>query len=235
MPFGILQNGALVAELGEGDIAIGWGLDDHGRAWVAFHIIEERDDPGVDLLPDRAGQMVFGVIARKPSDFDVVETMVAAARARLASGAASKSAARPIPMVLHCPDCGEQHVDAPDPAIGWDNPPHKTHLCLECGALWRPADVPTEGVKELRRAPKAGDGGADRTRNTMSVHGPSRCPRSCIECSDGEHHFSEGGICDENVSPHHPAAQEGRVAWVRCKHCPAWIDYDDYAEAMGEP
>jgi hypothetical protein len=50
----------------------------------------------------------------------------------------------PIPMILHCPVCGWQHVDAPGP--GWDNPPHRSHLCQRCRTVWRPADVPTVGV-----------------------------------------------------------------------------------------
>lgn len=57
----------------------------------------------------------------------------------------------PIPMVLHCPACGTQHIDAPEPAKGWDNPPHKSHLCHGCGAIWRPAGVPTAGVASLDR------------------------------------------------------------------------------------
>jgi hypothetical protein len=52
--------------------------------------------------------------------------------------------AEPIPMVLHCPKCGKQHID--EPSEGWDNPPHKSHLCHGCGCIWRPADVPTTGV-----------------------------------------------------------------------------------------
>lgn len=55
----------------------------------------------------------------------------------------------PIPMVLHCPACGVQHIDGPDPAIGWTDPPHKSHLCLSCGIVWRPAAVPTTGVRSV--------------------------------------------------------------------------------------
>jgi hypothetical protein len=55
----------------------------------------------------------------------------------------------PIPMVLHCPTCGHQHVDAPEPEKGWTNPPHKSHLCAECREIWRPADVPTVGVASV--------------------------------------------------------------------------------------
>jgi hypothetical protein len=52
----------------------------------------------------------------------------------------------PIDMVLFCPRCGSQHLDKPDPAKGWTNPPHRSHLCAACGLVWRPADVPTNGV-----------------------------------------------------------------------------------------
>lgn len=82
----------------------------------------------------------------------------------------------PIDMVLHCPKCNTQHIDMPncwadekapceaptsetDPEYArerdamlkayeaeWTNPPHRSHLCLKCGHVWRPADVPTNGV-----------------------------------------------------------------------------------------
>lgn len=75
----------------------------------------------------------------------------------------------PVDMVLHCPRCCLQHIDAPDIpdtepcpccdgrsagcpecAARWTNPPHRTHLCQGCGWKWRPADVPTNGVRELK-------------------------------------------------------------------------------------
>lgn len=85
----------------------------------------------------------------------------------------------PIKMILHCPACGKQHIDEPEPEevvcnpIGvieawtnpphrshgawnmaavkgvWTNPPHRSHLCNGCGHIWRPADVPTTGVREI--------------------------------------------------------------------------------------
>lgn len=51
-----------------------------------------------------------------------------------------------INAILPCPRCGLLHVDGPEPDTGWTNPPHKSHLCHGCGTLWRPADVPTNGV-----------------------------------------------------------------------------------------
>lgn len=55
----------------------------------------------------------------------------------------------PINMVLHCPSCGRQHLDMPNEVIGWTNPPHRSHLCEKCGYVWRPADVPTNGVASV--------------------------------------------------------------------------------------
>jgi hypothetical protein len=55
-----------------------------------------------------------------------------------------------IDMILPCPKCGLQHVDAPEPENGWDNPPHKSHLCHGCGTIFRPADVPTNGVAQIK-------------------------------------------------------------------------------------
>jgi hypothetical protein len=78
----------------------------------------------------------------------------------------------PIDMVLYCPTCGMQHIDAPtncDMGVGceevgicyaeahgepdrcsrWTNPPHRSHLCHGCGHIWRPYDIPTNGVKSI--------------------------------------------------------------------------------------
>lgn len=72
---------------------------------------------------------------------------------------------QPIPMVLLCPTCGAQHIDRPDtpedgadwnaPEIAWTNPPHRSHLCHECGCIWRPADVATTGVAATETIGKA--------------------------------------------------------------------------------
>lgn len=54
----------------------------------------------------------------------------------------------PVPVLLFCPNCKAQHIDAPEPEKGWTNPPHKSHLCHYCKTIWRPADVATTGVEK---------------------------------------------------------------------------------------
>jgi hypothetical protein len=53
----------------------------------------------------------------------------------------------PIPMLLFCPMCNTRHIDDGDFATK----PHHTHACqnMECGMVWRPAIVPTVGVRWL--------------------------------------------------------------------------------------
>lgn len=61
----------------------------------------------------------------------------------------------PVNMVLHCPRCGLQHIDAPEDTdsfrdlmfkhagvveahpMPWTNPPHKSHLCSRCKFIWQ--------------------------------------------------------------------------------------------------
>lgn len=68
-------------------------------------------------------------------------------------------AADPVPMLLFCPACGLQHIDAPEPARegekAWNNPPHRSHKCHACAAVWRPADVPTVGVARIQTSGQA--------------------------------------------------------------------------------
>lgn len=50
-----------------------------------------------------------------------------------------------IPMRLNCPECRELHIDEGEFA----KKPHHTHACQACGHVWRPAIVPTTGVRFL--------------------------------------------------------------------------------------
>lgn len=106
-----------------------------------------------------------------PSDYaslaQAVKVFLAAWNRRIPAPAAG-----PIPMILHCPKCGLQHIDQPEPphtehivqggeifevdvSSAWTNPPHRSHLCHGCGRIWRPADVPTEGVAAIQTRGKA--------------------------------------------------------------------------------
>ena len=51
----------------------------------------------------------------------------------------------PIPMRLHCPACQALHIDEGEFATRL----HHTHACQHCGNVWRPAVVPTVGVRFL--------------------------------------------------------------------------------------
>jgi hypothetical protein len=50
-----------------------------------------------------------------------------------------------IPMILHCPMCHTQHLDEG----AFATKVHAVHACQECGLAWRPAIVPTVGVRFL--------------------------------------------------------------------------------------
>lgn len=73
---------------------------------------------------------------------EVVDELLAGGDASMLETATAPS---PIPMVLACPMCHVWHIDKDE----WATRPHKTHLCSRCGALFRPANVPTVGVVAL--------------------------------------------------------------------------------------
>lgn len=101
---------------------------------------------------------------------------------------ARKKLAAPIDMILHCPACGAQHIDAPmtdaqycerlhesswwelggDKPARWTNPPHRSHLCAACGHTWRPADVATNGVATIK------------TRGKADIAPPTMLPRAYL-------------------------------------------------------
>jgi len=70
------------------------------------------------------------------------------------------SDAAPITMRIPCPACGELHIDEGEFATK----PHHTHSCQHCGLTWRPAVVPTVGVRFLpgfKNAPTAAPADAE--------------------------------------------------------------------------
>lgn len=60
----------------------------------------------------------------------------------------------PLPIVVHCPKCGVQHIDVDDDTGKWASSRiHRRHLCKivdgGCGNVWEPFDYPTVGVAEI--------------------------------------------------------------------------------------
>lgn len=157
-------------------------VNDRTIKWIgAFEV--QYDGPAVSM--GRHYPKVSHEQFRKWADRDVTDELPPdsyadwpPARAALSSPAACPVEA-PIPMVLHCPKCGKQHIDAPaehddlkqytNPATPWTNPPHRSHLCHGCGHVWRPADVPTTGVAAVQTkgkadSPIASPGGVEQMR-----------------------------------------------------------------------
>jgi predicted RNA-binding Zn-ribbon protein involved in translation (DUF1610 family) len=50
-----------------------------------------------------------------------------------------------IPMLLWCPECHHRHIDTGE----FVTKLHHTHACQNCGMVWRPAIVATQGVQFL--------------------------------------------------------------------------------------
>ena len=106
---------------------------------------------------------------------------------RAALSAAQDAPAEPIDMVLYCPNCGMQHIDGPEVTLDkciysdpdWDNPPHRSHKCDGCGHIWRPADVPTNGVAEVKTKGKADSPIAARTSQPTPT--PAQDAQRCID------------------------------------------------------
>lgn len=108
--------------------------------------LNERIESALDRIKNGNGQMR---IPADPTDPDLVlvacQERIAALESELAQ--ARQQLSEPIDMLLLCPNCGLQHVDAPDERTpGWTNPPHKSHLCHACAHIWRPSDRPTNGA-----------------------------------------------------------------------------------------
>lgn len=114
----------------------------------------------------------------------------------------------PIDMVLHCPACGMQHIDAPEEdeyedksgalrmKCDWTNPPHRSHLCHDCEHVWRPADVPTNGVQAVKTKGKA---------DSPLAAPPALEAALCPDCS--------GSGVDGD------AGDDGRTIDVQCGRC----------------
>jgi hypothetical protein len=160
------------------------------RWWDALNDVWQDPNGAHALLAEIEGaEVMSGALTRKEINALSSEAQVAfcldkfgtyeEALVRLTE-AKVRGASPPLDMVLHCPACGLQHIDAPSVEVGylrergvtctpvpdaphglvwsdgvarpypWNNPPHRSHLCAGCGHIWRPADVPTNGVEAVK-------------------------------------------------------------------------------------
>jgi hypothetical protein len=77
----------------------------------------------------------------------------------------------------------------------------------------------------------------------LSIHGPAKCERPCVECDPG-HHWIEMGTAEwakEDDFDHDDVelavlkydrehGTDHLLAFYACKHCPAWCELDDLDE-----
>ncbi len=126
--------------------------------------------------------------------------------------------AAPVPMVLHCPKCGAQHVDAPSP--GWDNPPHKSHLCHGCGCIWRPADVETTGVAAIETRGKAD------TWTGQPIVAPADAEREPVEIVARALCAAAGKDPDQPNWTGDGSVPGGTMSW------PLWQEYEGRAKSL---
>jgi len=116
-------------------------------------------------MPDMfsSAMALAGSLQKQIDDLQSALTAERAARERAEQ---ERERDAPIDMLLFCPQCGLQHVDARDPdghtsveisgrETRWENPPHRSHLCHGCGHIWRPCDRETNGVASLTTQGKA--------------------------------------------------------------------------------
>lgn len=127
-------------------------IDEHRRA------LSSRSDDGVavwsNLLTKAVGDISAALILAGKQD--KIQAWTAPYAESLNQFDAHPPAAvagegvKPLDMLLWCPKCNAQHID--EPSEGWDNPPHRSHLCHDCGCIWRPADFATNGVANIKTA-----------------------------------------------------------------------------------
>lgn len=138
-------------------------FDPHGDSRTISNALEFRDAKrrGVDIDDATFVRAICGD-----------DAAISEIRKLNISGLYGRIGKPPVDLILYCPACGLQHIDEPHPCsmgVGceqvakcfaattgapeqcdaWRNPPHRSHLCTECGYQWRPADIPTQGVRAI--------------------------------------------------------------------------------------
>lgn len=132
----------------------------------------------------------------------------------------------PIPMLLFCPVCATQHIDAPQPKKGWSNPSHRSHECQKCGHVWRPADVPTTGVAAIET--KGQRDGDPRPKPSLSAQRSTALADDEQSGTVPEPHWLACPVCHEEGYvestdiggiDHHEAQRDEFVQPISCGHC----------------
>ncbi len=137
--------------------------------WIAVGAAKEREEAAVRCAISNKNEVLRKALRDIDATIIAIMTMPGddlgrrRMAERLEKAAASlsvvaTSSAQPIDMILYCPKCGLQHIDAPEydpPGVmsmmgPWCNPPHRSHLCASCKHIWRPADVWTNGVAFIK-------------------------------------------------------------------------------------
>lgn len=157
----MLRAGQLVVLATEEQCRALWGM-----------VIPDPYALGLGLVPKEAEPQPLARICRaleiaEDSNLHRVVRSIKALQEKLAT---------PLDVVLHCPACKLQHIDAPE-YPHWRNPPHRTHKCHGCGVQWTPADTNTNGVRAVKPGSSATWPAPD-----LTLFAADRLP---ARCSDG--------------------------------------------------
>jgi hypothetical protein len=153
-------------------IAEHYGIATSAPSEPAFYGFVHEDESRVEMCFTPSAPRAYGAYATafytSPQPAPAVPnepwtSPLAGRYAKAVERVEAEAPAEPIDMVLHCPACGLQHIDAAERASearpvlygdAWTNPPHRSHLCHGCCHIWRPADVPTNGVAQIKTCGK---------------------------------------------------------------------------------
>ncbi len=139
---------------------------------------------------------------------DAAEEIMKLVDARLqARPAPSVSSGDPIPMILHCPECGARHID--DGAFA--TKPHHTHSCQECGLTWRPAVVPTVGVQFLPGFKNASPAGPDAVTPASAIDNENAALSPNPEIGRIQHELTEARVTIANLAGADSAIRDARA------------------------
>lgn len=151
----------------------------NGEIWIRIPVSQKQDDEPDEFVIAKNAKFAGGLIPY--ARYGEAWTTTVMNRPLIREILLLLDAAQaPIDMILFCPKCHEQHIDAPEPdnckncgavsyfhtappqakrANGacdnfepWLNAPHKKHRCHNCNHVFKPANVATNGVESLQSA-----------------------------------------------------------------------------------